>query len=275
LEAQMGDFFISVEELARSAGTAVAPIVVDVRRQETYDASDRILPTARWRDHLMARDWGAAIAQGTTVVVYCVHGHKVSQLAAAELRGMGLDARVLAGGFESWVGAGHPTILKSALPNRDDMQPSRWVTRMRPKIDRIACPWLVRRFIDRDAIFQFVEPAQVLEVAAEGGSIAYDIEGAPFTHDGPLCTFDTLLRAFDIRDPSLNALSHIVRGADTARPDLAPEAAGLLAVSLGISALCGGDDHAALARGFPVYDALYSWHKFARAETHNWPAKAA
>jgi hypothetical protein len=132
------------------------------------------------------------------------------------------------------------------------------VTRVRPKIDRIACPWLIRRFIDRDAEFYFVEPAYVLDVANELGAIAYDIDGVEMSHDGPLCTFDTLISRFGIRDPALEYLQLIVRGADTARLDLAPEAAGLLAVSLGISARSGGDDRAALACGFPVYDALYA-----------------
>jgi rhodanese-related sulfurtransferase len=271
----MGDFFIGIDELARVLGTADAPIVVDVRRRPVFDQADRMLPTARWRVHTTAREWGHDLPKGMPSVLYCVHGHNVSQFAAAELRSMGHDARVLAGGIAHWIEAGLPTIRKSALPGRDGAAPSRWISRVSPKIDRIACPWLVSRFIDRDAVFQFVEPAHVLDVAKEAGGIAYDIEGAPFTHDGPLCTFDTLIRDFGIEDPHLDALALIVRGADTARLDLAPEAAGLLAVSLGISALAGGDDHAALARGFSVYDALYAWLRLAAAETHNWPSKKA
>ncbi len=271
----MGDFFISADDLSRTLGSADAPVLIDVRRRAAYDQSERALPAARWRDHLTTRVWGRDIEPARPHVVYCVHGHNVSQLAAAELRAMGRDVRVLEGGFEHWAKAGHPTILKGALPRRDEAAASRWVTRVRPKIDRIACPWLISRFIDRDAIFQFVEPAHVLKVAEENGGIAYDIEGAAFTHDGPLCTFDTLIRDFGLRDPHLDALALIVRGADTARLDLAPEAAGLLAVSLGISAQSGGDDHAALARGFPVYDALYAWHRLATGETHNWPVKKA
>jgi len=267
----VGDFFVSTAELAATIGTALAPVVNDVRRRAVYDAADRVLPTARWRDHAASRT--LSTPQAGSIVVYCAHGHNVSQLAAAEWRAAGHDARVLAGGIAAWEAAGLPTFSKSALPGRDESKPSRWVTRVRPKIDRIACPWLISRFIDREAVFTFVEPAQVLEVARESGAIAYDVEGAPFTHDGPLCSFDTLIRAFGLADPHLDALALIVRGADTARLDLAPEAAGLLAVSLGVSALAGGDDHAALALGFPVYDALYAWHRLAVAETHNWPAK--
>lgn len=271
----MGNFLITSDELSRVIGTATAPIVFDVRRRAAYDQAERTLPTARWREHTTARVWGRDLTGGTPVVVACVHGHNVSQLAAAELRAMGHDARALEGGVEGWLASGLPAIRKAALPNRDEAAPSRWITRVRPKIDRVACPWLISRFIDRDAVFQFVEPAHVLAVAKESGAIAYDIDGAPFTHDGELCTFDTLIRAFAIEDPHLHALARIVRGADTARMDLAPEAAGLLAVSLGISALAGGDDHGALARGFPVYDALHAWIRLAQGETHNWPAKKA
>ncbi len=271
----MGDFLISTDELACVLGTAAAPVVLDVRRRDIYDQAERTIPTARWREHTTARVWGRDLPRGVPVVLACVHGHNVSQLATAELRAMGVNARALAGGIEGWINGGLSTIKKAVLPGRDESAPSRWVTRVRPKIDRIACPWLIARFIDRDAVFQFVEPAHVLKVAQEAGAIAYDIDGAQFTHDGPLCTFDTLIRDFGLADPHLDALARIVRGADTARLELAPEAAGLLAVSLGISALAGGDDHAALARGFPVYDALYAWHKLAASETHNWPAQKA
>jgi rhodanese-related sulfurtransferase len=269
----MGDLLISIDDLFRVLGSAAAPVVIDVRRPAVYEGADRILPTARWREHTAARVWAQDLAHDTPVVCYCVHGHNVSQLAAAELRAMGRDARALAGGIEGWTRAGYPTLLKAALPGREERAPSRWVTRVRPKIDRIACPWLISRFVDRDAVFQFVEPAHVLAVARDNGAIAYDIEGAPFTHDGPLCTFDVLLRAFGLEDTSLARLALIVRGADTGRPSLAPEAAGLLAVSLGISALSGGDDHAALARGMALYDALYAWLRHAEGERHNWPAR--
>ena len=269
----MGDFFISTSELAASIGTAAAPVIVDTRRRAVFDSAERMLPTARWREHSAARTW--TLPPDLPIVVYCAHGHNVSQFAAAELRAAGFDARVLSGGIAEWEAAGRPTIARSALPCRDEVLPSRWVTRIRPKIDRIACPWLITRFIDREARFTFVEPSQVLEVARESGSIAFDVEGAPFAHDGPLCSFDLLIRGFGLSDPHLDALAAIVRGADTDTLDLAPEAAGLLAVSLGISVLAGGDDHAALARGFPVYDALFAWHKLAAAETHNWPLTRA
>jgi rhodanese-related sulfurtransferase len=275
----LSDFFISADELRSRIATADAPIVYDVCRAEKYCTFDTTLPTARWRDHTRVGEWATEIPYGSSVVLACVHGHNVSQLAASALREKGIDARVLAGGGEGWKAAGHPTIVKAALPGRDEIRPSRWVTRVRPKIDRIACPWLIRRFIDRDAEFHFVEPAYVVDVAKELGGIPYDIDGVEITHaiaedGGPLCSFDTIIRRFGIKDASLDAVALIVRGADTARLDLAPEVAGLLAISLGISALSGGDDRAALTRGFPIYDALYAWHRHAASETHNWPSAA-
>ena len=269
----MSDFFISADELRSKISAADAPIVYDVCRADKYCTFDRTIPTARWREHTKVNDWARDIPYGASVVLACVHGHNVSQLATSALREKGIDARALAGGGEGWKAAGHPTIIKAAMPGRDEDKPSRWVTRVRPKIDRIACPWLIRRFIDRDAEFHFVEPAYVIDVAKEMGGIPYDIDGVEITHDGPLCSFDTIIQRFGIVDTALDTVALIVRGADTARMDLAPEAAGLLAVSLGISQLSGGDDRGALARGFPVYDALYAWARHAKGETHNWPVK--
>ena len=145
----------------------------------------------------------------------------------------------------------------------------KWITRERPKIDRVACPWLIARCIDRDAEFLFVPAADVARLAHVTGAIPYDIDGVELTHDGPLCSFDALLAKYALADPALAALAVIVRGADTARLDLAPECAGLLAVSLGLSRLFA-DDHEQLTHGFVVYDALYAWLREARGETHSW-----
>jgi hypothetical protein len=151
-----------------------------------------------------------------------------------------------------------------------------WVTRRRPKLDRVACPWLIRRFLDAQARILFVDPDQVPNVARESGAIPFDIKDVELSHEGERCTFDTMLKLFGLEgEPSLARLALIVRGADTARPDLAPEAAGLHAVALGLSALAGDDDHDLLERGFMIYDALFAWLRFAAGERHNWPAKAA
>ena len=145
----------------------------------------------------------------------------------------------------------------------------RWVTRERPKIDRVACPWLITRFIDPAAAFLFVPAAEVSAVAARTGAIPFDVEGVELTHDGPLCSFDAILKKYRLTDPALQELAVIVRGADTARLDLAPQAAGLLAISLGLSHNFA-DDHEQLRHGLVLYDALYAWARYVRDETHTW-----
>ena len=146
----------------------------------------------------------------------------------------------------------------------------KWITRERPKIDRIACPWLVARFIDPQADFLFVPPAEVLRVAAETGAIPYDIPGVELTHDGELCSFDAFLKKYGLHNPALQHLAVIVRGADTSRLDLSPESAGLFALSLGLSKTFA-DDHEMLAHGLVMYDALYAWCQHCQGESHNWP----
>ena len=152
--------------------------------------------------------------------------------------------------------------------------PSTWVTRERPKIDRIACPWLIRRFIDPRAEFFYVPAAKVVAFAKDITGTPYDIEGVEFAHEGERCSFDTLLRIFGIQDRALDQLATIVRGADTSRHDLAPQCGGLFAISLGLSANFP-NDHEMLAHGLVMYDALYVWCRSLQHETHNWPAKAA
>jgi hypothetical protein len=149
-------------------------------------------------------------------------------------------------------------------------RPTKWVTRERPKIDRIACPWAIRRFIDADAAILYVPTGDVFKVAQRENAVAFDIPGAPITHEGELCSFDTLIRRFGLdRDKALSTVAKIVRGADTNRHKIAPEAAGLHAISLGLSKL-NDDDHAMLAQGMIVYDALYAWAGGARDEVHDW-----
>jgi hypothetical protein len=145
-----------------------------------------------------------------------------------------------------------------------------WITREHPKIDRIACPWLVLRFIDGEAEFQYVPADQVLILAKQTGAIPYDIPGVELTHEGEFCSFDAFLKRYGLTDPALFQLAVIVRGADTSRLDLAPQSAGLYAISLGLSATLT-DDHAMLRHGVIMYDALYAWCRSLQHETHSWP----
>jgi len=269
-------FFISSDELWSWIGTAQAPLILDVRRREIYDAAIGLVPTALWREPESYAQWLPAISGDKPVVLVCRHGHNLSQMIAAELRARGIPAQVLEGGYQAWEAAGLPLVSKTALARFAPQSPSLWVTRRRPKIDRVACPWLIRRFIDADARILYVDPAEVTNVSNDNGAIPFDIEGVEISHEGPRCSFDTMLKLFGLEtDPHLARLALIVRGADTARPDLAPEAAGLHAISLGLSAMAGDDDHGMIARGFMVYDALFTWLRYAAEERHNWPAKAA
>ncbi len=148
----------------------------------------------------------------------------------------------------------------------------KWVTRERPKIDRIACPWLIARFIDKAPEFLYVPADKVLETAGKTGAVPYDIPGVEMTHVGALCSFDAFLAKYDLQEPALQQLARIVRGADTSRLDLTPQSAGLYALSLGLSHNFS-DDHEMLAHGMVMYDALYAWCKNCQGEEHRWPPK--
>jgi len=269
-------YSITPKELWNALATPDAPQIIDVRRRDAFQESPDLLPGAVWREAGGAAQWSAGLDRARPIAVACKAGHEMSQTAVAQLRADGFDARVLQGGYEAWAAAGLPLVAKPALDRIAPNRPSLWVTRRRPKIDRIACPWLIRRFLDPQAQILFVDPDEVLNVARETGGVPFDIKDVELSHDGERCSFDTMLKLFGLEgEPTLARLALIVRGADTARPDLAPEAAGLHAVSLGLSALAGDDDHGLLERGFLVYDALFAWLRFAADERHNWPVKAA
>lgn len=272
---------ITPEELAARMGRADALLLLDVRRGRKFAESPLMLAGAQ---RCAPEDVAvlAAAEPAREVVVYCVYGHNDSADATAMLRAAGWDARALAGGIEGgedgvdappeiaqWRAHRLPAVLKRPDWGVTGERPSRWITRERPKIDRIACPWLIRRFIDPRAEFFYVPTAEVFSEAARLGAVAYDIPGAPVSHEGEACSFDALLRAFELDLPALDLLARIVRGADTDRLELAAQSAGLLAFSLGLSRL-HGDDHAMLAAAMPLYDALYAWCEGAQAETHNW-----
>ena len=265
---------ISSLDLIALTSTGRFPHLIDVRRHSAFKSAGQRIAGAVWRNHMKTSEWYSEFADGHQIVVYCTHGHNVSEIAAAKLAGLGANVAMLEGGIEGYGKAGGILVVNDVAGVVIDGGPSVWVTRERPKIDRIACPWLIRRFIDPLAIFHFVAAEWVKDVADEIGAIPYDIKDVHYSHRDKDCTFDTLLAEFGLTDPSLDHLARIVRGADTARPELEPEAAGLLAISLGLSAI-EPDDLAQLEKGMVIYDALYGWCRHAAHETHNWPVTAA
>jgi rhodanese-related sulfurtransferase len=264
-------FSISPQRLWNLIGTTHAPRILDVRRGDVFDKASGLIPGAARFDPAQFAQWSQDIDTGQPIVVACKAGHELSQSVAARLRANDVEARILQGGYDGWVADGLPLVDKAALAKFAPQRPSVWVTRRRPKIDRVACPWLVRRFIDPDARILYVDPPEVVGVAKQSGGVPFDIEGVELSHEGPRCSFDTILKLFGLEgDPALARLALIVRGADTAQPGLAPEAAGLHAISLGLSTLSGDDDHGMIAQGFLIYDALLAWLRFAGGERHNW-----
>lgn len=261
---------VSISSLLDSLGSAASPLVVDVRRTQAFDADSVLVAGATWRDPFRLDEWVKFLPRQREIVVYCVHGHEISKNACAALRSAGFAASYLEGGIEAWKEAVAPTIKKLpalTVPSPVNV-PSRWITRERPKIDRIACPWLIRRFIDPLAEFLYVPPAEVISAGKDRSAIPYDVPNVQFSHRGDACSFDAFIADFEISDPILKDLAVIVRGADTGKPGLAPQSPGLLAISLGLSALYV-NDHEMLEHGMVVYDALYAWLKRGRAEVHN------
>ena len=240
-----------------------------MRTDEDFAADPRIIPGALRRPHDTAPDWAKAFT-GRSAIVICRKGQKLSEGAAAWLRHSGASAETLDGGFEAWKAAKLPMVPNSKLPSLNEQGRTVWVTRSRPKIDRIACPWLIRRFVDPNAVFLFVSPSEVEAVGERYNALPFDIENVFWSHRGELCTFDVMIEEFGLSTPPLDRLATIVRAADTDRMDLSPEAPGLLAASLGLSRMYN-DDLEQLEAGMLVYDAFYRWCRDATAEPHNWP----
>ncbi|MBO0759139.1 MAG: chromate resistance protein [Bradyrhizobiaceae bacterium] len=249
---------ISSQQLYERLGLASAPVLVDVRREDEFGADEAMIIGAVRRSPETFAHRPYVLPKGRDVVVYCVHGHEVSQGVAGALQEAGTKAAYLEGGIADWKAQDLPTRRKR------DASENKWVTREHPKIDRIACPWLISRFINPEADFMYVPPADVVKVAADLDGTPYDIKGVEFGHVGERCSFDAFIRAYDIHDAALDRLATIVRGADTSRPDLTPQCEGLLAISYGLSANFP-DDHEMLKHGLVIYDALYAWCRQQRA----------
>ncbi len=253
---------ITPKQLLRLIGTPDCPLIVDICLAEDRAEDPFLIPGALIACHEDVTQIADMSAEKHVVIV-CQKGLKLSMGMASFLRAHGVTAEYLAGGMAAWrAQSDAPSIPLSALPKS-----TRWVTRHRPKIDRVATPWLIRRFVNRDADFLFVPADQVLNVAEKYSATPFDVENVPFSHVGDHCTFDAVLDHFNLRTAVLDTLSNVVRAADTGR-DTSPQAAGLLAVSVGLSRMYK-DDHSQLNAAMPLYDALYRWARDGQSETHS------
>ena len=260
---------ITPTQLLRLIGTPDCPAIIDISIDEDFDADPYLIPGAFRHPHTDA-DALLSRLSGRPAIIVCQKGRKLSQGMAAWLRAAGQRAEYLQGGNHGWRDTpGAPRIPADTLPGVPG-KPMLWVTRHRPKIDRIACPWLIRRFVDAQARFLFVAPAEVQDVAVRFNATPFDIEDTAFGHRGNGCTFDTLLDTFGLRTEPLDRLAGVIRAADTNRLDQAPQAAGLLALSVGLSRLYR-DDNTQLDAAMPLYDALYRWARDGTTETHGTP----
>jgi rhodanese-related sulfurtransferase len=259
---------ISPDAIYGQLGLPNSPVIVDARHADEYLADPRLIPGALRGSPDDIGRWSGALPRTRPVAVYCSRGDHVSRAIADELVAKGYPASSLDGGFAAWLEAGHATVRARSDLNAPGG--SRWVTRERPKIDRLACPWLVRRFIDPDALFFYVPAHRVRSEAEILRAEPYDITGVAFSHRGPRCSFDAFLEEFDLHDRVLDELADIVRAADTGALQQSREAPGLLAISLGLSANVA-DDILLMEEAMQIYDALYSWCKTSRHETHAWP----
>lgn len=258
---------ITASQLSRRIGLPDTPIIIDVCIDEDFNLDPYLIPTAFRYPFRKIENLVPSLIGKKTIII-CQKGQKLSQGAAAILRNYTINAESLEGGVLAWRDAGMPLISITKIPPRNNQNHTVWVTRHRPKIDRIACPWLIHRFIDPNAQFLFVEPSQVLLVAEKFDATPFDIDASTFTHHGKYCTFDILLEVFKLTTDPLIRLAKIIRGADTNHLDLSPQSSGLLAVSLGLSRR-DKDDHAQLTAGMVIYDAFYRWARDAVTENHS------
>jgi rhodanese-related sulfurtransferase len=260
---------ITVSQLTRLVGTPECPAIVDVRLDDDFASDPSLIPGSFRHAHTDIPGLIARLA-GRACVVNCQRGLKLSQGVAAWLRSEGIAAEHLQGGWVAWREGNRQCVPAAAIPAPVGGS-TLWVTRHRPKIDRIACPWLIRRFVDTAARFLYVAPAEVAAVAERFGATPFDVEGAHFSHRGEMCSFDALLDDFTLHSEALDRMARVVRGADTDRHDLAPQAAGLLAISVGLSRRYR-DDLEQLSVGIVLYDALFRWARDGFDEGHDWPA---
>lgn len=253
--------------MSRLIGTASAPVLIDVRIDTDFDADPQALPTVL-RHSFEDIASLAPTLKNQRVVIYCQKGKMISQGAAAILKAKNLHCETLEGGHFAWRDSGLPSTPTSKVPDLNSDGHTVWVTKQCPKIDCIACPWLICRFIDPKAQFLFVEPSQVHAVAEKFNATPFDVNDVFWGHLKDRCTFDVMTQEFELETPALLHLALIIRGADTNQLDLTPESAGLVAASLGLSRMYR-DDVAQLNAGMLLYDAFYRWARDAINENHD------
>lgn len=255
---------ISPSQLIRLIGTPDCPLLVDVGLDEDYEQLPYLIPGAAHYLH-QHLDVLHDAAEDCQVIVICQKGRKLSHGLMSLLQSIGIDAPYLTGGNGAW----HRLDEAPSIAGNRLNATQRWLTRHRPKIDPIAYPWLIRRFINPKAEFLLVSPNEVLSVAERYDALPFDVPDVFWGHRGSGCTFDTLIDEFvtELDTLALQRLATVERAADTNQHDLAPEATGLFALSTGLSRLYQ-DDHAQLKAGHAQYDAIYRWARDAYTETH-------
>lgn len=258
--------FVSAHAIYDQLALQDGPLLLDARSDEDLHRTPRMIPGAQ-RIARPGAPNGHHLPLDSHIVLYSNADDDLAATTNA-LSAQGRRVSIMEHGLEHWLDAGLPTI--AVRPELGVPGSSQWVTRERPKIDRLACPWLIRRFIDPQATFFYVPATQVRAEAAALGAQPYDVADVTFSHRGPKCSFDAFLEEFDLHDPTLDELARIIRAADTGSLHESREAPGLLAISLGLSASIA-NDQVLLEQAMTIYDALYAWCKTARDETHSWP----
>jgi rhodanese-related sulfurtransferase len=258
---------ITATQLSRLIGLPGTPVLIDVRTDHEFKADPHLIPAAQRHPSTGAEAWCRRYA-GQPIVVVCQSGGTPSQAVAARLRHEGFEAQTLEDGYDAWRELRQPLVRASKIPPRDNEGRTVWVTRARPKVVRVACPWLIRRFIDPRSVILFVPPAEVAGVVEHAKATPFDVDGSFWSDRGEKTPFDVMVEEFGLDIEPLLRLARIVRGADTGRLDFTPQSAGLLATCLGYSRMYR-DDLVQLAAAMPQFDALYRWSRDAVDERHS------
>lgn len=249
---------MTATNLTQVIGTPAGPVIVDVRRRQAFDEADRVIACAPWRDHHSVEDWAPALPESAEVIVYCVHGHQVSQVAAARLRGLGVNARYLEGGIEAFAAAGGITVAKPEKSNETAHRASRWVTRARPGLQSLACAWLIRRFVDPQAEFLPVGQTWLTEVAEEAGATVFGESDWIENAEADYRNLESALDCLGLEDRALRRLAEILR-------DSPAHTNGNTSSSVGLPALTEGlltahpDDRTVFAHALILFDSLLAW----------------